>query len=141
MWEVGLGVICPRCGEDKAPGEFRRNASERKGKQRYCKACRNAHQRELVRQRHGNTRHYHLTQRYSLSAGDVAHTIEAQGGVCAICRSNEATQVDHDHTTGDVRGITCLDCNAGLGAFGDDPALLFAAVDYLHPVPAEEWIK
>ncbi|MGH2756820.1 MAG: endonuclease domain-containing protein [Actinomycetota bacterium] len=33
----------------------------------------------------------------------------------------------------------CLDCNAGLGAFEDDPHRLFEAVDYLHPVPWSEW--
>ena len=66
--------------------------------------------------------------------------IADQGGMCLICQARRATQVDHDHKSGKVRGILCLHCNAGLGALKDDPKLVWAAVDYLHPVPVEEWI-
>lgn len=57
--------------------------------------------------------------------------IGAQGGVCVVCRERPATQVDHDHATGKVRGILCLSCNAGLGAAGHDVAVLRSAIKYL----------
>jgi hypothetical protein len=58
--------------------------------------------------------------------------IRAQGGLCALCKTNPATQVDHDHKTGRVRGILCLHCNAGMGAFHDDPAIIERAIRYLE---------
>ena len=62
--------------------------------------------------------------------------LEAQGGVCAICRAAPAAHVDHDHETGAVRALLCFNCNGGLRQFRDDPSLLFQAAFYLrHPSP------
>lgn len=68
----------------------------------------------------------------------VAELIAAQGNRCAICgRSGEDAPhkrlaLDHDHATGCIRGMLCLQCNSGLGQFRDDPALLAAAIRYLQ---------
>ena len=58
--------------------------------------------------------------------------LEAQDGVCAICKSAPAVHVDHDHATGAVRALLCFNCNGGLGQFKDDPGVLRAAAEYVH---------
>ena len=71
-----------------------------------------------------------------------------QGGRCAICgeegdpdKRHRPLAIDHDHdccptnkgACGDcVRGLLCGNCNNGLGRFGDDPALLRRAIEYLE---------
>lgn len=56
-----------------------------------------------------------------------------QQGKCAIdgCMG-AAEHIDHDHKTGQIRGLLCGRCNPGLGLFDDDPAKLFAAAKYLE---------
>jgi hypothetical protein len=54
---------------------------------------------------------------------------------CEICGAeapeHRALDVDHNHTTGRVRGKLCRACNHGIGNFKDNPDLLLKAVDYL----------
>jgi hypothetical protein len=70
-------------------------------------------------------------QKYGIGADDVDELIRQQGGLCAVCREREAKQVDHDHRTGEIRGIVCLHCNAAMGAFHDDPDLIRRAIEYV----------
>lgn len=51
---------------------------------------------------------------------------------CELCGNAEATDTDHCHDTGKVRGRLCTNCNNGLGRFMDDPALLRKAANYLE---------
>lgn len=106
------------------------------------------------RQRHKITHADQLADsklRHSKGIGLVEYNalFEAQGGVCAICRRPEKRlanngalrrhlAVDHDHDTARIRGLLCSTCNAGLGHFDEDPALLIAAAAYLAQQPLEE---
>jgi len=83
---------------------------------------------------HGGSRHCHLKRRYGIGADEAVALLDSQLGKCAICDcslSEKTAHVDHDHTTGAVRGVLCFNCNGGLGQFKDDPWRLLRAVDYL----------
>ena len=48
-----------------------------------------------------------------------------QNGRCAICNIHQSEilypfYVDHDHTTGKVRGLLCASCNSQLGVYNDN---------------------
>jgi hypothetical protein len=57
--------------------------------------------------------------------------IEAQGGTCATC-AGKPEHVDHDHATGQVRGVLCFNCNQALGNVRDNVATLHRLGRYLR---------
>ncbi len=61
-----------------------------------------------------------------------AWMLEQQGGACAFLDCDEdATHVDHDHETGHIRGLLCLQHNAALGKLGDNVVGLTRALHYV----------
>jgi hypothetical protein len=122
---------CPDCGLTKQLEEFPRNKNSKDGRHAYCKPCHNARGKETYLRLYGGTRHYHLKRRYGIGADDFDRMVVEQGGVCPICGRPDPEHVDHDHVTGEVRGILCFNCNGGLGQFRDDIDALCAAASYL----------
>lgn len=73
--------------------------------------------------------------RYGMSLEEFNILWERQKGTCAICGTqfeNEDYRIDHDHNTGEVRGLLCVTCNAGIGLLKDSPEVLANAVRYLY---------
>lgn len=68
---------------------------------------------------------------YGLTQDAYDALLEEAQGRCAVCGVEEPLRIDHNHTTGKVRGLLCHNCNVGLGHFCDDPKLLKKAIDYL----------
>lgn len=60
-----------------------------------------------------------------------------QEGQCKICEcklnSSRYTKfaVDHDHKTGIIRGLLCVNCNTALGLFKESIHRMKKAIDYL----------
>lgn len=54
---------------------------------------------------------------------------------CEVCGSGpgkKGLHVDHDHETGEVRGVLCHGCNLAIGNVNDNPDRLRALADYLE---------
>lgn len=81
-----------------------------------------------------------LQQRYRMTLEQYDQLLQLQNGHCAICSAVGSQKwplvVDHDHLTGQVRGLLCGIHNRGLGALGDSVTFLRAAIKYLQSPPA-----
>ncbi len=77
----------------------------------------------------------HLMRKYGMTIEQYDAMLESQGGGCFICgrppREDISLHVDHDHSTGKVRGILCFCCNNALADFQEDPELLRKAASYV----------
>jgi hypothetical protein len=81
-----------------------------------------------------------LISKYGITQLEFDGLLQRQGNSCAICGSSDPRgrggfHVDHDHETGEVRGLLCHNCNTGLGKLGDNLESLERAVQYLLNSP------
>ena len=114
---------CTKCSLFKCKSLFHKNYKNLDGLHYHCKACRKEESLKL----------------YGLTLGDYAVLLEEQNYSCKICETKEPKgqskdgrfYVDHNHNTGEVRGLLCNDCNTALGLLKDSPELVKKAGLYL----------
>ena len=75
----------------------------------------------------------HIQTKFGLSPEQYDELWEHQGGRCAICAKElKDPVIDHNHETGQVRGLLCRTCNTGIGMLQDSVRLLTDAISYLE---------
>ena len=133
---------CGSCYEVLPLDQYGNESGTRDGRTNNCIPCIHAYvERRKQEGKNLDPRWHdrHLRNTYGITADEYDRMLAAQGGVCAICGETAITttfhkrlHVDHDHTTGVVRGILCQHCNRALGMMRENPGLLRAAADYLE---------
>lgn len=129
---------CPTCKLQKESEEFGRDKSKKDGLNYYCKPCVRVRQQKWKTdnpaQHKKLERKSYLKKRWGLSVDEYQKMSEAQDHRCAICRQpeseNRSMAVDHDHSTGKIRGLLCRPCNTSLAQFENTDSLQ-RAVEYL----------
>lgn len=95
----------------------------------WCRACRATYRSEINRGRFRQ-----------VISDEALKVLKHEVTECVICGAEEKLVVDHDHKTGEIRGLLCNHCNRGLGHFRDDPDLLeFARMYLLASAESPEW--
>ncbi len=90
-------------------------------------------------------RKYHLA-RYGLTPETYSEILASQNNACFTCKKPQAEStrnlvIDHDHNTGKVRGILCIECNLALGHAKDDIKILLNLIKYLQRSESAETIS
>lgn len=104
------------------------------------------HHRAIQKIRRESAHDKRVQRVYGLPPGGYQALYEAQGGHCAIlgCRATgtgkKKLAVDHDHRTGEPRGLLCGPHNQLIGYNGDSPAVFRSIADYLENPPARQWL-
>ena len=84
-----------------------------------------------------SSRRAHLKRMYNITLEEYNEMLEKQDHKCMICGKTEMNYknkvlcVDHNHDTGQIRGLLCGLCNSGIGKFREDPQLLENTIKYL----------
>lgn len=126
----GMNYVCTRCKSAKPFEEMSKRSSRPNGLHGWCKSCMNARARDRSPTRE-QVRGWNIKHRYGISQDQVDQMMSAQGGVCAICGEVPSRPViDHNHSTGKVRGVLCHPCNIKLHSLDKWPHLA-SALRYL----------
>jgi hypothetical protein len=122
-------LVCTRCKSEKpgTPEFFPPHNRKRNGLDSWCRLCRSEY-------RNANCRGRFRGVISDEALADIKATVKE----CVICGKEGQLVVDHDHSTGRVRGMLCGHCNRGLGHFRDDPELLEFAAQYLREMSEVE---
>lgn len=125
---------CPKCGEEKPIEKFYSYRRE-------CKPCLLKKQRQCIAARPGYHHARNLKRRYGISVDEYQTFLVSQNFTCPICeveisdaleyKQKRLVVVDHNHETGEVRGILCSTCNLVLGHAREDTNILYRAIVYL----------
>lgn len=103
------------------------------------------HWREEVRRRKAENHEKRVQATYGLGKGEYAQLYTFQGGLCALCRratgASRRLSVDHDHQSGDVRGLLCRPCNTLLGHARDKIEFFERCKAYLELPPYARMVK
>jgi len=84
-------------------------------------------------------RNYRLKAKYDITLEEFNELKVKQNNKCSICKTEldqtdrkTKSNLDHNHTTGKVRGILCHKCNTGIGLLNEDIEILASAIEYLN---------
>jgi hypothetical protein len=92
----------------------------------------NAEKLKLYKRNRRVTWAWHIRANYGLTLNQYDELLIEQSGRCAICCCvTEDLFVDHDHSSGKVRGLLCVNCNFLIGHAGDDSITLELSIAYL----------
>lgn len=102
---------CCTCGVKKPAIDFYKNKSQSSGLQNKCKECQKEYEKnnKHIFRRSWDKTHYNLTKEQS----DVVEDLRVNGK-CFCCgrkANGRKLYLDHDHLTGEIRGILCSECN------------------------------
>jgi Recombination endonuclease VII len=128
---------CSTCKEEKLFAEFNKSRNQKFGLHNQCRDCTKLWKpnSEALKKARKKTREWNRLKTTGFSPEDFQEKLAKQGGVCAICGTDNPGKLDfcadHDHKTGDKRGVLCRKCNTGLGHFNDDPEIIAKAIKYL----------
>src|ERR1019366_1751148 len=98
-------------------------------------------QREYTLANPDKVKNTDLMKNYGITLVQYKEMLQEQNSCCAICNKPETRtrngkltmlSVDHNHTTGEVRGLLCNKCNTLIGYANEDAKILEASLKYLE---------
>ena len=130
---------CSKCRNNFYADEFGLSTRAVDSINSWCKLCRSADSRRWFKQNKEKGAHtrwlWKIKTKYNMTQAVYDEMLERQSFLCGICGGTASPRghfdIDHDHSTGTVRGLLCRACNQGLGLILDDISIIGHLIQYL----------
>ena len=116
---------CSKCGSALPVSSYYKNSASDDGLDYTCRDCRKAYARKYYMKNRKVRCQRKIIERHGVGLIYKNFLLASQDWKCSICgkelkpNSSDAC-LDHDHRTGEIRGVLCRQCNAYIGRFGDN---------------------
>lgn len=101
----------------------------------YCMGCKHENAAKYRAKNRANINLKNRVRRYKITVEEYDRISESQNGCCAICGTElngRNVRIDHNHKTGEIRGLLCTSCNSGIGLLKDSSDVMMRAARYLE---------
>lgn len=140
---------CSRCQVEKEKKLFYSNKAAPDGLCNWCAECKREHSKtheyNLKRkifylnsmEAQNKRKDHNLKKKYDITLDIYNEMLKKQNSCCKLCRISiekspkKILCVDHDHKTGQIRGLLCHNCNRALGLMKDSSVVLRSGADYI----------
>ena len=125
---------CPNCQKEKTVSSFYRKENGTVAS--WCKLCTKRGSKKPRPLKSEQSRKSHLKRYYGITPEQYNDLLKKQNHRCAVCEKHESESktrlaVDHNHVTGEIRGLLCNYCNHRLVGRHRDGDLLRKIADYV----------
>lgn len=152
--------VCTKCRLEKSLNDdFSKHPHTKDGRASWCRTCFGGWQKGyakarrhnpktravvLAKDKQGNDKktprmnaNYRLKQKYGIGLEEKELVLKLQNGECKCCgslspKSKKGWVLDHNHTTGELRGVLCHPCNLILGMVNESKDHLHKLIVYLE---------
>ena len=128
--------VCRLCKEELPIEKFYLLSHESGKRRPECIRCVREYQKSIYNPEKRKSQH--LRYLYNITIDQYSDKLEDQGNLCAICGTDtpggngKKFYVDHNHATGQVRGLLCHNCNFLIGHCKENKEILMWAIMYLE---------
>lgn len=115
---------------------FYSSKKDSSGYQGYCKNCCKKIGTAWGKKNPRKIKHNQLQIKYKISIDEYEKRLKDQNDCCEICYTHKdefkyALVVDHNHITGQNRGILCNQCNTALGYLKENENIVSNLLNYI----------
>lgn len=108
-----------------------------------CKSCYHINKSIGKLSKEDYKKQWQFQVKYGIDLGGFDVLWIAFKGKCGVCTNDltmptqtrgqklSAACIDHNHTTGNIRGLLCGACNRAIGLLQDDKDVVYSAYEYL----------